>query len=94
MAELMNFGKPTPDNFYETKSHMWILLNGKVCKRKARPGKIHAEMWGPKAWDITERGYYNEAHGLVSCHGGFTPALISMLAKKFPTCMYYRGEWE
>ncbi len=90
MSDLMQYEKETPRDFYETKTHLWIMLDGKIRKRKAKPGQIHRDIWGEQVWSIECRGYYNEAHGLITCHDGVTPSLAKLLAKKFPTCVYYR----
>jgi hypothetical protein len=88
MATLLKWEKETPEDFYSTKTHMWILIDGKV--RMSKKCKIHAEIWGEDAWGIDQRGYYNDNYGIVTCHGKTTTDLERMLAKKFPRAMYIR----
>ena len=92
MGSLMKWDKELPNNFYSTKSHMWILLDGKV--RYSKRENIHATIWGPEAWNIPQRGYYNDSFGIIHCHGKVTPELARMLAKKFPRAMYLHTNWD
>lgn len=92
MGSLMKWDKNLPDNFYSTKSHIWILLDGKV--RLSTKADIHATIWGSKAWEISERGYYNDSFGIIHSHGKVTSELARMLAKKFPRAMYLHTNWD
>ena len=92
MATLMKWEKATPDDYYSTKSHMWILLDGKI--RWSKKKNIHAQIWGTEAWNIPQRGYYNDGYGLIHCHGKASPELVNMLAKKFPRAMFIKTNWD
>lgn len=94
MATLIKWEDATPADFYSTKSHMWILLKGKVRMSQKKKEMIHACIWGNKAWDIPERGYYNDSYGLIHCHGRVTRELIYKLAKKFPRAIYIKSDDE
>ena len=94
MAQLLKWDKQTPDDFYSTKTHMWIMLDGKIRMSKKKSHLIHAHIWGEDAWNIEERGYYNDNYGIVSCHGKVSEELINKLAKKFSRAMYIKGSFE
>ena len=87
----MKYEQCIPEDFYETKSHLWIMIDGKIRKRKNTYDKTHAEIWGGMAWSVDCCGYYSEKYGLVSCHVDVTPDIVEKLAKKFPSAMYYKG---
>lgn len=94
MAQLLKYEEAyLPDDFYSTKSAMWLLdtETGKI--RTSKKKQIHAEIWGGSAWDNPHRGYYHDGYGIVVCHGHIDDDLMRKLAKKFPRAMYYRQGW-
>jgi hypothetical protein len=92
MAQLLKYEGELPNDFFSTKTHMWIMLDGKIHMSKKK--QIHAEIWGEKAWEIPDRGYYNDYYGLVTCHVKMTEEMVNKVAKKFPRAMHYKGSWE
>lgn len=72
---------------YETSkrskvSHVWILQEGEF-KIKASPGHeiIHAVAFGDDAWNIEQRGYFQEETGTVTCHTNVEKILERRLEK-------------
>jgi hypothetical protein len=87
--ELQKWEKALPDDFYGNADVLWIALDGKV-ETFLRSDEIHATVWGHVAWDIDERGYYNPAYCLVTCHGKIRHQVMRQLAKLFEDAIYYR----
>lgn len=77
-----------PAGFFNQTTYAWVLKGNKVLRR-TRNRRIHAEIWGEWVWNVEERGYYNPEHGIVTCHGKLTPAILRKLGKIFTDAIYY-----
>jgi hypothetical protein len=93
MAQLMQWEKEIPHDFYSTKSHMWILDPETKKVRMSKKQLIHASIWGEWVWNQPLRGYYNDNYGLVMCHGFVDDELMRKLSKKFPRAMFIYKGW-
>ena len=92
MADLMTYEHELP-NIHRERTHLWIEIEGKIRYRtltEKMRNKIHSHVWGPEVWNIPERGYVFEKHGLISVHGEASPALKRKLAKKFKSCGFIK----
>lgn len=92
-TKLLKWEKDLPQDFYCTKTHTWILIDGKVRMSAKKSHMNHSTIWGEFAWDVKERGYYNDKYGLISVHHNVDSSVVDKLAKKFPRAMYIRKSW-